>query len=218
MPAMANEPAMTEERQPIHRRLSLALGVKFIGYGIIVAVFPLVYWLVMLPIWVVQVAGDGETVYRWSAWADFGFLAIVLVFLPVVWLVRKREALFGCVLPLALLAGVSALTMTFCALFVPHKYEVSVTPDQFEVRKGGFGQPERQSFRFHDFKELRLGSEWKTLARSGFVVPFRDSYMEIVFRDGRRENVVVGRLVEAALPELVDRAQGRGVPMCYGDR
>src|SRR5438046_2744811 len=139
---------MTEERQPIGRRLSLALCVQIIGYGVIAAVFPVVYWLVMLPIWVTQVPGDGETIYRWSAWADFGPLAGALAFLPVAWLVRKREALMGCVLLLGLFPGVIGLTMAFLAMFMPHKYEVAVTADQFEVRQGGFGQPERQTFRF----------------------------------------------------------------------
>lgn len=209
---------MTEEKPPVRKSLFAALAGKVIGYAIIAAVFPLVYWLTILPIWVTQVRADSETVYRWSGWADFGPLLAVLAFLPVAWLVRKRGLLLRCILFFGLFAGVIGLTTAFLALFMPHKYEVVVNSDQLEVRKGGFRQPERQTFRFHDLKEIRLGSEWKTLARRGLIVPFRDSYLEIVFQDGQRQNVVVGWLVEAALPELVDRAKGQGIPLVYVDR
>ena len=134
------------------------------------------------------------------------------------WLGEDEISLLGCLLLLALFPAIIGLTMGFLALFMPHKYEVAVNADQFEVRKGGFGQPERQTFRFHDLKEIRLGSEWKVLDRRGFVVPFQDSYLEVIFKDGQTQSVVVGRLVEAALPELVERAKGRGASIIYVDR
>jgi hypothetical protein len=155
-----------------------------------------------------RVVHGEETVYTSAWWLGPTVLLIGLAAAAAGWRLRRWSGWLG----YFLLAAGLALAL----ILVPgvYHYRVKVDADHLETHHGAWWSPVRHHLRFDDLKELRWGSS---------EIPARNQYGQVVLttiyflvgirKSGEEEMVEVGGLLREALPEVLNRARARGVPI-----
>jgi hypothetical protein len=150
------------------------------------------------------VNGD-EVGYSFSWWVPVAVLLGALAALPlgfIICLRSARSARFGWAL--MILALVLAL-LVFPSMILD---KVKVDVDHFEARYGVWFAPSRPNVRFEDLRELRRVT-YTERGRRGRVLTKHK--LVCVHNDGHQESVPLDNLLRRAEPDIVERAQAKGV-------
>jgi hypothetical protein len=159
-------------------------------------------------------AAEGTTHYSWSIWACLGPFLLALGCLGSgVLLVRSQKFRVAArwLLWMAMIVGVSGLTFGGIGFLMPADYGVTVAADHFENVHGDFGTPTRTHVRFDELSALQVESHWSIGVRRGYPYPSHEGDLLLTWKTGQQEKIVVGGLLEHAVPEIVERARKKGV-------
>jgi hypothetical protein len=147
-----------------------------------------------------NVEGDQVT-YAFSWWVWLPVLLAALVAFPLGLVLRRRSGRYGWALlilaPLGLLVLWPALVLD----------RVKVDSEHFEARYGTWVSPTRHDLRFDDVRQIRLVT-YEERARRGKRTKQK---LVCMTRDGKAVTVQLGDLVKRAAPEILERAEARGV-------
>jgi hypothetical protein len=149
-----------------------------------------------------NVDGDHVT-YAFSWWVWASVLVGALVAFPLGLVLRRRSGRYGWAL---LILAPLGLFVLWPALILDR---VKVDSEHFEARYGIWVSPNRHDLRFDDVQQIRLVT-YEERTRRGKRTKQK---LVCTTRDGRAVTVHLGDLVKRAAPEILDRAEARGVPI-----
>ena len=149
-----------------------------------------------------SVSGD-QTTYDYAWWVPVVVLLGSLVAFPVGLLIRKRAGRIG--IGLMILSPVLAV-LVFPAMLLD---KVKIDSQHFETHYGFWFAPSKHNVRFADLVEMRLVTYQERTRRGGRRTKQK---LLCIHKDAApQETVHLGDLVRHAAPEIMDRAQARGV-------
>jgi hypothetical protein len=148
-----------------------------------------------------DVSGD-QVAYGYSWWVPVVVMLVALGALPLGLLTVRRSARFGWAM--FILSPVLAIVV-FPNMILDG---VKVDSDHFEARYGFWLAPSKPSVRFDELLELRHVT-WKERGRRGRVTTKHK--LLCIHKGGGKESVTLGDLLKRAEPDIVARAEAKGV-------
>ena len=148
-----------------------------------------------------DVNGD-QVAYGYSWWVPVVVLLLALVALPLGLLTVRRSARFGW--------AMFILSPVLGILVFPNMIldGVKVDSDHFEARYGFWFSPSKPNVRFDDLVELRHVT-WQERGRRGRKTTKHK--LLCIHKGGVKESVSLGDLLRRAEPDIVARAEAKGV-------
>ncbi len=150
-----------------------------------------------------DVNGDQVT-YGYSWWVPVVVLLVALAALPLGLLTLRRSARFAW--------AMFILSPVLAVVVFPNMIldGVKVDSDHFEARYGFWFAPSQPNVRFDDLLELRHVT-WQERGRRGRK---RTKHKLLcIYKGGAKESVSLGDLLKRAEPDIVARAEAKGVPV-----
>jgi hypothetical protein len=166
------------------------------------------YWLTPLVILTIlfasgcyeqSVRGD-QSVYGFAWWVGVGVIVGSLIAVPLGWVIRRWSGRWSFVL---IVMGPLLLVFVAPAMFLD---KVVVDREHFEARYGFWFSPTRHNLRFDDMRELRYVETRDRKNRVKYE-------LHCVMKAGDTRVVHVGDLVQFAVPEILERAKAKQVPV-----
>jgi hypothetical protein len=147
-----------------------------------------------------RVAQGNASVYQFAWWLGPLVIALGLLGIPLGWLLRRWSQKWGFVL--------MGLAPVLIIIVAPAMYSdrVFIDDDHFEARYGFWFKPNVHNLRFDELREIR-----------NVEVPNNEGgtnrELHCVSKTGQVSVVPKGNLVSRAVPEILERAKARGVPV-----